>query len=67
MYNKVSIEPAVMQMLIDSECLKENTLIIIEAAKEQDFSEIENLGYSIIKEKIYKTNKHVFFCQHKET
>ena len=61
------IEPAVMQMLIDSECLKENTLIIIETAKEQDFSEIENLGYSIIKEKIYKTNKHVFFCQHKET
>ena len=55
------MEPAVMQMLKDSECLTEDTLIIIEAAKEQDFSEIENLGYTMIKEKIYKTNKHVFF------
>ena len=33
----------------------------IEAEKDRDLSEIEKLGYTLLKEKIYKTNKHVFF------
>lgn len=57
----LSIESAIMQMLKNSTILKEDTLLIIEAEKDRDFSEIEQLGYEIIKEKIYKTNKHVFF------
>ena len=32
-----------------------------EEAKKRDLSEIEGLGYTLLKEKIYKTNKHVFF------
>ena len=33
---------------------------IVEASKETDFDYAEDLGYNIIKEKEYKTNKHVF-------
>lgn len=54
-------ETSVCQILRQSGCLKEDTLIIIEAEKDRDFSDITNLGFTIIKEKIYKTNKHVFF------
>ena len=54
-------EAYVCQMLRQSGCLKENTLIIIEAEKSRDFSDITALGFTLIKEKIYKTNKHVFF------
>lgn len=54
-------EAMVCQMLKQSGCLKDDTLIIIEAVKDRDFSDITSLGFTIIKEKIYKTNKHVFF------
>lgn len=54
-------EASVCHMLQQSGCLKEDTLIIIEAEKDRDFSDITDLGFTIIKEKIYKTNKHVFF------
>ena len=53
-------EVMVCQMLLNSGCLKEDTLIIIEAVLDRDFSNLSNLGFSIIKEKKYKTNKHVF-------
>ena len=53
-------EAFVCQMLKGSGCLKEDTLIIIEAEKDKDFSDITDLGFTITKEKIYKTNKHVF-------
>lgn len=57
---KLGNEAIVCQMLQNSGCLKEDTLIIIEAEKDRDFSDVTELGFSIIKEKIYKTNKHVF-------
>lgn len=53
-------EAMVCQMLLHSGCLKDDTLIIIEAVLDRDFSDITSLGFSIIKEKKYKTNKHVF-------
>lgn len=59
-YN-MGIETAVMQMLKDSNCLTEETLIIIEAEKDNDLSHLESIGFTMIKEKVYKTNKHVFF------
>ena len=58
---QLGIEPAVMQMLKDSACLTKDTLIIIEAEKDNDLSDLEKLGFTMIKEKVYKTNKHVFF------
>lgn len=58
---QLEIEFVVCQMLKQSGCLKDNTLIIIEAQKDRDLSEIEGLGFTLLKEKVYKTNKHVFF------
>ncbi len=43
-----------------SKVANEDTLIIIEEEKHTDFSYAEDLGFDIIKEKVYKTNKHVF-------
>ena len=37
-----------------------NTMIIIEAPVEMDFSFVEDLGFEVRREKEYKTNKHVF-------
>ena len=46
--------------LAESSLLSEEGIIIVEASKETKFDYAEDLGYHIIKEKEYKTNKHVF-------
>lgn len=38
----------------------EETLIVVEAAIETDFSYLSELGFAVKKEKRYKTNKHMF-------
>lgn len=53
-------EKKVLEILKDSSYVTEDTLIVVEASKETDFSYVSNLGYTITKEKVYKTNKHVF-------
>ncbi len=53
-------EERVLERLTDMPYVTENTLIVIEALLENDFSYVQSLGYEIIKEKCYKTNKHVF-------
>lgn len=57
----LGIEFDIMQLLKKSNCLKDSTIIIIEAAADTDLSDIESLGYHMYKEKMYKANKHVFF------
>ena len=37
-----------------------DTLIIVEASLETDFSYLEDLGYEVIRRKEYKTNVHMF-------
>ena len=49
-----------LEFLADTALLADDGIIIVEASKETDLSYAEELGYSIIKEKIYKTNKHIF-------
>ena len=44
----------------DIDILKDDTLIVVEASNDTDFDYLTELGYEIVKEKIYKTNKHVF-------
>lgn len=56
----MGLERRVMEYLSESSLVYEDTVIIIEAAKETDFSYLEDLGFSVIKEKVYKTNKHLF-------
>lgn len=54
------LERKVLEYLADSALVYEDTVIIVEASKNTDFSYADGLGFSIIKEKVYKTNKHVF-------
>ena len=56
------IEFDIMKLLLQSDCIDKDTIFIIEAEINREFKEIEELGYHIYKEKIYKTNKHVYFC-----
>ena len=54
------LERRVLEYLSGSELVYEDTLIIVEAAKDTDFSYAGELGFDVVREKIYKTNKHVF-------
>lgn len=54
------LERQVMEYLRTSPMATEDTLMIIEAAKDTDFSWLEDTGCHMIKSKEYKTNKHVF-------
>ena len=49
-----------LEYLSGSELVYDDTTIIVEASRETDFSYADELGFSIVREKIYKTNKHVF-------
>lgn len=54
------LEKKVLEYLADSQLVYEDTVIIVEASKETDFSYLDELGFNLLKEKVYKTNKHVF-------
>ena len=46
--------------LAHSSLADEHTMIITEASKETGCGYLSELGYHLEKEKIYKTNKHLF-------
>lgn len=50
----------ILERLKDMPYVTENTLIVTEALKDENYSYVQSMGYTIIKEKCYKTNKHVF-------
>ena len=56
----LSYERQVLEVLQRMPYVTENTLIVVEALLDTDFSYADSLGLSITKEKLYKTNKHVF-------
>jgi 16S rRNA (guanine966-N2)-methyltransferase len=58
-YNQLH-EKRVLEYLSNSTLLSADGIIIVEASLETDFSYVEKLGFSIVKEKEYKTNKHIF-------
>lgn len=53
-------ERKVLEFLLQSKIVYEDTLIIFEASLDTDLSYIEDMGYTIQKIKKYKTNMHVF-------
>ncbi|MCM1568253.1 MAG: 16S rRNA (guanine(966)-N(2))-methyltransferase RsmD [Roseburia sp.] len=53
-------EKQVLQCLAGMPYVTEDTLIITEASLDTDFSYVEELGFVTVKEKRYKTNKHIF-------
>ena len=54
------LEADLLSVLKDKEYVTEDTLFIIEADIKTDFTYVESLGFEITREKLYKTNKHVF-------
>lgn len=50
-------------LLSERPYVTENTLIIMEAALDTDFSFADTYGFEVTKEKKYKTNKHVFMMR----
>ena len=60
-YNR-GFERKAMQLIHDMDYVDEDTLFVIEADINDDLAdEISAMGYTLQREKTYKTNKHVFF------
>lgn len=53
-------EKEALNILQNASYVTENTLLIIEASLLTDFEYVTELGFFVVKEKKYKTNKHVF-------
>lgn len=53
-------EKKVLERLLSSTVIHKETLIVVEASLSTDFSYAESYGYTVLREKIYKTNKHIF-------
>lgn len=53
-------EKRVLELLRDAAYVTEDTLIVVEASLDTDFDYVTDLGFDIEKEKLYKTNKHLF-------
>lgn len=54
------IEKNVLIFLAKSDLIDENSTIIVEASLETDFEYTKSLGFEIVRDKQYKTNKHIF-------
>lgn len=49
-----------LNALKEKNYVTDNTLLIMETSKEKSFDFAHQAGFDVVKEKIYKTNKHVF-------
>lgn len=58
-YNQ-ELEQRVLEYLTMSSLVDEDTLIVFEASLDTEIDYLSKLHYSLVKEKCYKTNKHVF-------
>lgn len=54
------LEKQLLLRLADSPLVTEDTLIIVEASLATEFDYLEENGYLVRKDKLYKTNRHVF-------
>ncbi len=54
------LERRVLEILQESSIANQDTLIIVEASAETDFSWLEEAGYFLEKEKKYGSNRHLF-------
>lgn len=58
-YNQ-QLEKQVLERIARTNMIHRDTVIIVEASLETDFSYLDSLGFILENEKKYKTNKHVF-------
>lgn len=61
-YNQL-LEKAVLEYLSHSALIDENILIIAEASRETKVDYLSELGFELVREKEYKTNKHLFITK----
>ena len=61
-YSK-DLEKKVLEYLTTSTIINNDTVIIFETSIDTDVSYLDDLGYNLLREKIYKTNKHVFISR----
>ena len=54
------MEQEVLRYLVGSSLLKEDTVLIVEAALDTDFSYLDEYGMTLSRLKMYKTNEHAF-------
>ena len=52
-----------LEILKQMKYVDESTLIVVEASFKTDFDYVDDLGFTLVKEKKYKTNKHVFLSK----
>ena len=57
-YNQ-GLEQGILTALVGSAILNDEVIIIVEASKNTDFSFVDYLGLKIVKDKIYKNNRHL--------
>lgn len=58
-----NLENGLLKRLADASYVTENTLLIVEAGCNKSFDFVKEYGFSILREKNYKTNKHVFLMK----
>ena len=63
---EAGLEEPVLAALSRARYVTDHTLIIIEAQRQKDFGFAETYGFSAVREKCYKTNKHVFLKRKEE-
>ena len=56
-------EEKILEFLGELRFITKDTIIVIEAALKTDFDFVKNTDFEIVKEKLYKTNKHVFVAR----
>lgn len=54
------LEKKVLNYLIKSPLIKASTLIVVEASNDTNFDYLLEIGYTMVKQKEYKTNQHLF-------
>ena len=61
------LEKNVLEQLAKSVIINNDTIVIVEASLNTDFSYLDSLGFEVYKEKLYKTNKHIFIRKNGES
>lgn len=60
---RMELERQILKYLSDSPLIHGGTVIVAEAALDTGFDYLEELGYECLREKLYKTNKHIFITR----
>ena len=61
------LEKEVLRYLASSALLKEDTLILVEAMQGTDFEYLTEFGFELVRQKMYKTNEHMFIRKRRIT